>query len=77
MPWTSKIGAPITLRDGREIVTLRDAADLILSLPEAHQARPYWVYAAELLLKAAEPGQTSIKEAHDQFLRALKGEGLI
>jgi hypothetical protein len=77
MPWTSKIGTPIKLRDGRAIVTLSDARALILSLPEQHQARPYWVYAAELLLKAAEPGQTSIKEAHDQFLRALKGEGLI
>jgi hypothetical protein len=76
MPWTSKIGTPIILRNGRTIITLRDAADLILTLSESHQARPYWVYAAELLIEAAEE-RSPIADARNQMLRALQGEGLI
>jgi hypothetical protein len=76
MPWTSKFRPSLVLRNGRSIATLSDARALILALPESHQERPYWQYAAELLLKAAD-GQETIAEARNQFLRALRGEGLI
>src|ERR1700689_5554560 len=52
--WSKKFWKPIVLRDGRELATLADARDLMLALPERHQSRPLWQYAAELLIDAAE-----------------------
>ena len=54
MPWTRKLYEPITLKDGRKLVTLDDARAFMLKLPARHQLRPTWQYAGELVLKAAE-----------------------
>jgi len=53
--WSRRFATPIKLKDGREIATLADARDFQLALPERHQSRPFWQYAAELLIDAAEP----------------------
>jgi hypothetical protein len=78
MRWNAKLSETIKLKDGRELLTLRDAAKIVLGLPEKSQARAGWQHAGKLLLDAAEMGDAeSIKEATDQVWRALKAEGLI
>jgi len=66
MPWARRLKPPITLNDGRTLVTLKDAADLLLSLPPGHQARPPWLYAAQLLKDAAE-GKQGARAVARQF----------
>jgi hypothetical protein len=78
MPWSRKLRVPIKLKDGREIATLGQAREVMLALPERHQARPFWQYAAELLIDAAENGtRASIDGAAAQLSRALSAEGLL
>jgi hypothetical protein len=64
-------------RNSRKTIgTLGEARDLILRLPERHQARQYWLYAAELLLQAgASRKRKDIEEATRQMGRALTAEG--
>jgi hypothetical protein len=76
MPWTRKFSNPIVLKDGRTIATLREAAELILTLPERTQLRPHWQYAGELLTETAEQGLDPI-DAWAQFRRALIAEGML
>jgi hypothetical protein len=78
MPWTRKFPEPIKLKDGRKIATLGQARELMLALPERHQIRPFWQYAAELLIDAAERGdRASVDDAAAQISRALAAEGLL
>jgi hypothetical protein len=56
MRWTRKFPEPVKLKDCRKIATLGQARELMLALPERHQLRPFWQYAAELLIEAAERG---------------------
>lgn len=76
MAWSKKLPKPIVPKRGRVIVTLGDARDLMLALPERNQLRPFWQYAAELVLEAAERGG-SIEDAAAQLNRALTAEGLL
>jgi hypothetical protein len=73
MPWTSKFQRPIVLKDGRKIATLADARDLLLALPEPHRRRPHVVYAAQMLIGAAE--RRGVANARAQMSRALIVEG--
>jgi hypothetical protein len=50
--------------------TLRDAAHLILSLPEEEQARDHWLAAVEALTMAAE-GRGPVMHARIGMLRAM------
>jgi hypothetical protein len=78
MPWTRKFPEPIKLKNGRTIATLGQARELMLALPERHQIRPFWQYAAELLIDAAERGdRASVDDAAVQLSRALAAEGLL
>ena len=78
MPGTRKLPQPIKLKDGRKIATLGQARELMLALPERHQSRPFWQYAAELLIEAAERGdRASVDDAAAQISRALAAEGLL
>jgi hypothetical protein len=78
MPWTRKFPEPIKLKNGRTIATLGQARELMLALPERHQIRPFWQYAAELLIDAAERGdRASVDDAAAQISRALAAEGLL
>jgi hypothetical protein len=64
---------------GETLAILADARALMLRLPERHQHRPFWQYAAELLIAAAaERGnRASIDDAAAQLSRALNAEGLL
>jgi len=65
-------------KNGRTIATLGQARELMLALPERHQIRPFWQYAAELLIDAAERGdRASVDDAAAQLSRALAAEGLL
>jgi hypothetical protein len=76
--WNRSFKAPIALKDGGTITTLDDARHLMLALPERHQSRPPWQYAAELLLAAADRQEKySTMDARAQLTRALTVEGLL
>ena len=75
--WALKFSGPVRLRDGRSIATLSQARDLISSLSEAQQERPFWVYTARLLMAAAEGSESSILAyAEDQLHRAVTDENM-
>ena len=76
MPWSRKLPMAIELKDGRTIATLSDARALILGLTERAQARPFWVYATELLLEAAESDR-DLGEVSLQLRRALMRDGML
>ncbi|WP_225709691.1 hypothetical protein [Bradyrhizobium cenepequi] len=45
--WGRKFNEPITLRDGRRLVVLRDAANYVTALPESEANAPEWQPAAD------------------------------
>jgi hypothetical protein len=45
---------PITLPDGRQLLTLSDAADYITALPKQESALPEWRAAIEALMLVVE-----------------------
>jgi hypothetical protein len=78
MKWISKFPKPIVLKDGRTIMRLIQARDLIVTLPALHLKNAHWEYATDLIFDAARVGDdASIATAHEQLLRALKVEGLL
>jgi hypothetical protein len=52
--WARKFNEPITLPDGRRLVTLRDAADYITALPRAEAEMLEWQDAIEALILVAD-----------------------
>jgi hypothetical protein len=52
--WARPFDDPVLLPDGRKLVTLRDAADYIVTLPKAEQNIEAWQTAIEALIMAAE-----------------------
>jgi hypothetical protein len=78
MPWTSKLKAPMALKDGRTIETLAHVRALLLSPPDYQRRRPYWEYAAQLLMDAAQNGKREvIEDAYWQLMRALKADRML
>ncbi len=78
MSWIRKLDDPITLKDGRTLVTLADAHRLILALPEARLRSVHWQYTSDLLKKFASRGSPSaFAQALAQLPRALRSEGLL
>src|SRR5450631_1608480 len=67
--WARPFDDPILL-DGRELLTLRDAADFIMKLPKAEQHLEEWQTATEALLMAAED-RGPLMHARIGMLRAL------
>ena len=55
--WQRKFDDPIPLPDGRELVTLRGAADYITSLPEKETDLPDWQVAMEAPLLVSRSGR--------------------
>ena len=47
--WSRRFDDPISLPGGRKLVTLRDAADYITSLPKKESDLPEWQTAIEVL----------------------------
>ena len=76
--WARKLGQPVILRDGRRLMTLRDASEVLLGFNDRRQQNAWNQYAAELLLKAAASGaRADVQQAREQLCRALAREGLL
>jgi hypothetical protein len=54
MSWDQTFFDPINLPNGRRLMTLRDAAEYITTLPKAEHDAPEWQAAMEALLLVAE-----------------------
>jgi hypothetical protein len=54
MAWFKRFYDPIILPDGRELPTLRDAAEYITTLPKPEHDAADWQVAMETLLLVAE-----------------------
>lgn len=65
------------MRGGGRLVTLQQAADHIMKLPEEVQQRECWQIAVENLIKAAETGGGWLMFARIGMLRALNDEGKV
>jgi len=70
MSWKRPFEDPITLPNGRQLVTLGDAASYIMKLPKADQKLAEWQTATEILIGAAE-GRDFLMHARIGMLRAL------
>jgi hypothetical protein len=57
MCWVQQFFDPITLPDGRKLITLRDAALYITKLPKAEHDAKEWQAAAEVLMLIGERGR--------------------
>jgi hypothetical protein len=68
--WSRRFDDPIKLPKGKPLVTLKDAASYILTLPKSKQQSPEWQTAAEVLLMAAED-RGPLMHAHIGMLKAL------
>ena len=70
LTWSRKFEDPIPLPRGRELVTLKDAADYIMKLPKDEQDTAEWQAATEALIMAAE-SRGPLMHARVGVLRAL------
>jgi hypothetical protein len=77
MPWSTPFDEPIALRGGRKLVTLQQAADYIIKLPEDVQKLERWQIAVENLINAAETGGGWLMFARIGMMRALNGDGKV
>jgi hypothetical protein len=68
--WSRKFEDPITLPNGKTLVTPKNAADYIMKLPKAEQKHEKWQVAIEVLIMAAE-GRGPLMHARIGVLRAL------
>jgi hypothetical protein len=71
LPWSTPFEDPIPLPNGRQLLTLRDAADYITKLPKAEQQFEEWQTAIEHLIRAAETGGAWLMLARIGVMRAL------
>jgi hypothetical protein len=75
MPWSTPFDDPIPLRGGRRLVTLQQAADYIMKMPEHVQQQERWQIAVENLINAAETGGGGwMMFARIGMVRALNGD---
>jgi len=63
--------SPIVLSDGRQLVTLWDAATYITKLPKAEQNLEIWQIAVEHLIRGAETGGAWLMLARIGVLKAV------
>ena len=71
MPWSTPFDEPIPLSGGRKLVTLQQAADHIMKLPEDVQHEQRWQVAVENLINAAETGGGWLMFARIAMMQAL------
>jgi hypothetical protein len=74
MPWSTSFDEPISLRGGRKLRTLQEAADYVMRLPKATQQQERWQIAVENLIHAAESGGGWLMFARIGVMRALNGD---
>jgi hypothetical protein len=60
LSWSREFDEPISLPDGRSLVTLRDAADYITGLPEKETDLSDWQVAMQALLLVSRSGPTML-----------------
>jgi hypothetical protein len=74
-----KLARPIKLADGRWLITLQHAADLLLDVFGSANARSgAFDHAIELLIEAATSGKrTDVEEATSAVERVLRGRRLL
>jgi hypothetical protein len=68
--WKRTFEDPIPLPRGRQLITLKEAADYIMKLPKAEQNLAEWQAATEALIMAAED-RGPLMHARVGMLRAL------
>jgi hypothetical protein len=68
--WKRPFDDPIPVPGGRQLVTLKDAANYVMALPKAEQNHERWQTAIACLIGAAE-GRDFIMHARVGMLRAL------
>jgi hypothetical protein len=56
VPWSTRFEDPIALPDGRQLLTLKDAADYIMKLPKKESDLPEWQTAIEILMLCSRGG---------------------
>jgi hypothetical protein len=56
LPWSARFEDPIILPDGRQLLTLKDAADYIMKLPKKESDLPEWQTAIETLMLCSRGG---------------------
>jgi hypothetical protein len=66
--WFRPFDDPIDLPRGRQLITLKDAADYIMKLPKAEQKLKEWRTATAILIRAAE-GRNFLM--HARIVRAI------
>jgi hypothetical protein len=74
MPWSTPFEQPVVVPGGLRLVTLQQAADYIMKLPDAVQQQERWQIAVENLINAAETGGGWLMFARIAMLRALNTE---
>jgi len=75
MPWSTAFDSPVRVSHKRKLLTLQDAADYIMQLPEDLQHETHWQTAIETLINAAETGGGWVMFARIAMLRALNADG--
>ena len=75
MPWSTPFDDPIALHGGGSLVTLQQAADYVMALPEKVQHEAHWQVAVENLINAAETGGGWLMFARIAMMRALDADG--
>jgi hypothetical protein len=76
--WNRKLARPLLPAKGpvAQLVTLRDAAWMILEFPAYRQRRPGWLRVSELLHQAAKSGgEQDLMSATSELEQALRDEG--
>jgi hypothetical protein len=69
VPWSTSFEDPIVLPNGRQLLTLKDAADYITKLPKKESDLPEWQAAIEALMLCRRGGHTMM--ARIGVMRAL------
>lgn len=75
MPWSTAFDDPVAVSNRRKLLTLQEAADYIMQLPEDAQHAAHWQTAIETLIKAAETDAGWVMFARIAMLRALNADG--
>jgi len=71
--WSKPLARPITLKDGAELVTLRDAGEFVRDHFQGYTKNDCLEWAVELLLAAAQTGRLKDRQrATDQILVLIR-----
>ena len=75
MPWLTPFEDPIALPDGRQLLTLKDAADYITELPKEQSDLAHWQVAIEALMLCLREGHPML--ARIAFMTALNRNAVV